>query len=409
MLARIIRRPRPKTAILAALCTLVTLGVAGHSFGQGSGGAGKAPITIGVLMALTGTYAALGTAEYEAIKLYADTVNTKGGINGHKVELVVADTASDESKAVNQFRSLVVRDNVVAVLGPSSTGEAIAVKPVSLALKTPTIAPASSMAIITPTSQAKYMFKEFPSTEDSLKAQLQYAKDKGLKKIAIIAANNAYGQEPVRELPRLVGQYGLQLVGSATFPPTATDVTSELSSLAGAKPDVTLVWAVNPANAIVAKNAKAISFPGLLFNSPGGGTPQYITVGGTAAEGTLVQGSKVGVPDRLSQADPQYEELQNLLKVWKAAGHADNPNQFASNGWDCFVILERALRTAKVTPGETQQTRDRIRDALETAVKDVAGINAIYSFSPENHGPSGIRGLAVLVVKDGRFDLLASY
>jgi len=169
-----------------------------------------------------------------------------------------------------------------------------------------------------------------------------------------------------------------------------------------------LIWAVNPANAIVAKNAKAINYPGVLFNSPGAGTPLYISIGGAATEGTLVQGSKIAVPDKISSADPQYDALQGLLSAWKKS-HTDNPNQFVANGWDTFLILDKALTGAKVTPGGTQQTRDKIRDALESGTKDVAGINAIYSFSPETHGPKGIRGLAVLIVKDGKFDLLKSY
>lgn len=397
---------------MSSLCALAMLGVAacGDSGSSGGSGGDKAPFKIGALLALTGPYASLGTAEQDSIKLYAKTINAKGGINGHPVEIVVADTGSDESKAVNQLRKLVTQDQVVAVLGPSSSGEGIAVKPVSLSLKVPVVVAASSMDIITPADQAKYIFKEFPSTEDSLKAQLQYVKDKGWSKVAIIASNNGYGQEPVKELKSLADEYGLQVVGSAMFPPDATDMTSELSSLAAKKPDVTLIWAVNPANAIVAKNAKSIDYPGVLFNSPGAGTPQYISVGGKSTEGTLVQGSKIAVPDKVTKSDSQYHALQGLLKAWKGAGHKDSPNQYVSNGWDVSLILDHAITKAKVEPGsDPQQTRDAIRDALENDVKNFAGINAIYNFTPDNHGPSGIKGLAVLTVKNGEFDLIKSY
>ncbi len=378
--------------------------------GQGGSGGGASADTykIGALLALTGPYSALGTAEQDAVKLFAESVNAKGGINGHKIEIVVADTGSDESQAVNQFRKLATQDNVVAVIGPSSSGEGIATKPISLSLKTPIIVPASSQAIVTPTAEAKYSFKEFPSTELSIKAQLEYVKAKGWKNVAIIASNNGYGQEPVKTLPSLMGQYGLNLVGSSTFPPEATDVTSQLSSLAGKKPDVTLVWAVNPANAIVAKNAKAINYPGALFNSPGAATDAYIKVGGAATEGTLVQGSKVAVPTAIQASDPQHEALQGLLDAWKK-GHEDLPSQYAANGWDCMLLLQTALEGGKVQPGDAQETRDKIRDALERNVKDLPGINAVYNYNADAHGPTDIKGLAVLTVKNGKFDLVQSF
>jgi ABC-type branched-chain amino acid transport systems, periplasmic component len=393
-------------ALVAALAS--ACGADSSSSGAAGSDGGSDTYKIGALLALTGPYSALGTAEQESVKLFAETVNSKGGINGHKIEIVVADTASDESQAVNQFRKLVTQDNVVAVIGPSSSGEGIATKPTSLSLKTPIIVPASSQSIVTPANEAKYSFKEFPSTELSLKAQLEYVKSKGWKNVAIIASNNGYGQEPVKTLPGMVSSYGLTVVGSATFPPDATDVTSQLSSLAGKKPDVTLVWAVNPANAIVAKNAKAISYPGVLFNSPGASTNAYIEVGGEATEGTLVQGSKIAVPESIESSDSQYDALQGLLAAWKT-GHQDSPSQYAANGWDCMLILQQALEAGKVQPGDPQKTRDAIRDSLEANVKDLPGINAIYSFGPDSHGPSDIKGLAVLTVQNKKFSLLQSF
>jgi branched-chain amino acid transport system substrate-binding protein len=408
MFARLRRDARGRIRAGIGLAVVATLASACGAGSTSGGDGGGDTYKVGALLALTGPYSALGTAEQESVKLFADTVNAKGGINGHKIEIVVADTGSDESQAVNQFRKLVTQDNVVAVVGPSSSGEGIATKPTSLSLKTPIIVPASSQSIVTPPDQAKYSFKEFPSTELSLKAQLEYVKSKGWKNVAIIAANNGYGQEPVKTLPGMMGDYGLNLVGSATFPPDATDVTSQLSSLAGKKPDVTLVWAVNPANAIVAKNAKAINYPGTLFNSPGASTSAYIEVGGAATEGTLVQGSKVAVPDAIESSDSQYEALQGLIEAWKK-GHQDAPSQYAANGWDCMLILQKALEGGKVQPGDAQKTRDAIRDALESQVKDLPGINAVYNFSADSHGPSDIKGLAVLTVKDKKFDLLQSF
>ena len=139
-----------------------------------------------------------------------------------------------------------------------------------------------------------------------------------------------------------------------------------------------------------------------------GSTNAYIEVGGEATEGTLVQGSKIAVPESIESSDSQYDALQGLLAAWKT-GHQDSPSQYAANGWDCMLILQQALEAGKVQPGDPQKTRDAIRDSLEANVKDLPGINAIYSFGPDSHGPSDIKGLAVLTVQNKKFSLLQSF
>lgn len=366
------------------------------------------PYKIGGLLGLTGAYANLGTNEQVAMQLFADQLNAEGGVNGRQLELVFADTTSSESEAVNQMRKLATQENVVAIIGPSSSGEGIAVKPISLAVQTPTIVAAASMDIISPVEEAKYNFKQFPSTDASLEAQLTYVQEQGWTKVAILAANNGYGQEPADELPNMVGDFGLELVATEMFDPAATNVTPQLSAVAQSDPDVVLVWAVNPANAIVAKNAKDMDFNAVLFNSPGAASPQYIEVAEDAADGTLVQGSLISVPEDVPEDNAQYEAFQRFLEAWNS--HTDEaPNQFAGNGWDCMLILVNALESIDPSLTDTQQIRDAVRDSLEQNTVDVPGINAVYTFAPDRHGSAGIAGLAVLEVEDGNWKLVKGY
>jgi branched-chain amino acid transport system substrate-binding protein len=395
-------------AVLAAAMVGSMLFAAGCGGNGGSGGGADASYKIGAVLGLTGSYSALGTNEQKALQLYADRVNASGGINGHKIEMVFADSTSSESEAVNQLRKLATQDRVIAVIGPSSSGEGVAVKPISASLKVPVIVPASSKGIVTPQDQAKYIFKEFPASDASLQAQLTYAKDQGWKKVAILASNNGYGQEPVAALPGLISNYGVDLVASETFPPTATDVTAQLSSIAGKNPDAVLVWAVNPANAIVAKSAKNINFKPVLFNSPGAASPDYIKVGGASVDSTLVQGSMVAVPTDIKQDNPQYKAVTEFVKAWKDKYNTE-PNQYAANGWDCMLLLQAALAKANPTDTDVAKIRTKLRDSLESNIKDVAGINAIYSYSASQHGPEGIKGLAVLKVEAGTWKLVQAY
>lgn len=398
------QRGRRRRAAAAALAATALLSTAACGSGEPTASGEDGPYRVGLLLGLTGVYATLGEAERTAAELYVDRLNESGGIDGGDVELVVADTTSVETEAVNQFRRLATQENVVAVLGPSSTGESIAVKPLANSLKVPLLSLASSVAIVTPPAESQWVFKAFAGSDASLRAQLEHVKNEGKRKVAILASNNAYGQEPAGSLERIAGEYGLEVVGSELFAPTATDTTPQLSALAEGRPDATLVWAVNPANAVVAKNAAAINYPGLLLHSPGGASPQYIELAGAAAEGTLVQGSKVAAASEVAADDPQQPAIKELTDAW-ATTQKGTPNQFAAIGWDAMTVLETALSKAGGGDGSVQGTRQALRDSLEANIKDLPLTNVVFDFSADQHGPDSTEGLAILVVRNGKFSL----
>src|SRR5699024_2531819 len=116
----VLRSTRKKAALVASVAALA-LGLSACS-GDAAGGGGENPYRVGVLLGLTGNYAALGVPSQHAFELYVDQVIEDGGTTGHPVELVVLDGASDEGTAINQIRQLAVEEPVPAVLGPSSSG-----------------------------------------------------------------------------------------------------------------------------------------------------------------------------------------------------------------------------------------------------------------------------------------------
>lgn len=405
---------RKGAKFLTATAAALTVLLAGCSGGGGAaspaapGGDGaKEPYKVGVLVALTGSYAALGVPEKQSVELYMKNLNESGGINGHPVELVVADTASNEGNAVNQLRKLVTQDQVHAVIGPSSSGESVALRPFSKQLKTPVIALASAEAIVQPADEASYMFKEFLDTKLSLKAQMQYAKDQGWTKVALLSTNNGYGQDAANSFDAEVQAAGLELVGKEVFNADATDVTAQLSKLGSANPDVVMVWAVNPANAVVAKTAATLNFGPAIFHSPGAGSPDYIKNAGDTAEGTILQGSKVLAYESMGADDKQKAVTQALVDAYQAA-HNEAPGQYAANGWDGAIILEAGLKQIERS-NDVQATRDALRDALENKTKGLVGVNAIYDFTPDYHGPTTLTGLAVLGVENGKFVVKTTY
>jgi branched-chain amino acid transport system substrate-binding protein len=103
---------------IGALCLLlVNLAACGSS----SSAANNTPIKIGFTLSLTGDFSADGKAFQQGYQLWADKVNSSGGILGRKVQLVSYDDASDTNQVTADYQKLISIDKVDLLFGPFST------------------------------------------------------------------------------------------------------------------------------------------------------------------------------------------------------------------------------------------------------------------------------------------------
>src|SRR5512137_129243 len=95
------------------------------------------PIPVGALVAVTGPAALLGAPEARTLEMLVQELNAKGGVGGRPVKLVLKDTGGSPEKAVSFARQLVEEEKVVAIIGPSTSGESMAVKAIAEEARTP--------------------------------------------------------------------------------------------------------------------------------------------------------------------------------------------------------------------------------------------------------------------------------
>jgi len=82
--------------------------------------------------------------------MIVDEINKNGGINGHSLELVIYDTEGQPTRAVTFTQKLINKDKVCAILGPLSSGSALAMIPIIEKAKIPNIALGASRRIVDP-------------------------------------------------------------------------------------------------------------------------------------------------------------------------------------------------------------------------------------------------------------------
>ena len=367
--------------------------------------ADNTPIKIGVLTELTGPFASVGVYLRRTVEAYTKAANARGGLDGHPIELVVIDTQSKVELAVAGMRKLANDDQVHAVVCCSTSPISLAVKPVSKQLKIPVIATGTAADVVSPPDQAQWIFRPNLGQETGLRIQLQSLKSAGIKNVAFLGVNNAFGTFPAKLMETLAPEYGITTTGTQFFEVTATDVKSQLALLQATKPDAIIVWAVGPAATLISKNAQELAMKTKVYHSMGAANAEFIRDGGTAVEGNFVSGTLAMVPiQALPKNNPAYNPVKEYNDAWMAAFNTTG-DEFGRTLWDGMNLISLAVKAKKPDLTKVEESRAAIRDGIE-GVRNYVGIGGTFNMTPEDHSGLGNKGGAMLQIKDGKFVLV---
>ncbi len=171
------------------------------------------PYTVGVLVASTGGAAALGEPERDTARLMQSQLDAQGGIMGadglrHPVKVVIYDTQGSGDVAITLAKKLINDDKAVAIVGGTTSPESLALLPVVQKTKIPFVSAASSSQIVEPVADRYWIFKTAQNNRHTAPTQVEYAKAKGLTKVANLYVNNSYGEDGRNAIRRGQGRRG---------------------------------------------------------------------------------------------------------------------------------------------------------------------------------------------------------
>jgi len=353
-------------------------------------------IKIGGLLETSGFIASLGQPGLDGAQLAVDQVNAAGGINGRKVALVNVNSESDNTKTVSGAKRLLEQDQVVAIIGPMSSGSAFAVADTVERAKIPMIANGASRGIVQPPENRKFMFLA-PLTDVVVQSVMfKDMQAKGIKRIAILNSDVAFGTSGRDSLEKAAGQYGITIVAKETFGNADTDMTPQLTKIRATDAEATVLWATGPGLAISAKNHRALGIKTPLYLAHSANDFNFLRLAGDAANGVLLPSSKIYVTDSLPAGDPQKPVVERFVREYEKK-YGKPPATFAGNGYDAAMMIMDAIRKVGTDPA-------KLRDAIE-ATKDYVGVTAVYAYSPADHYGTKPESVVMLTVKDGKFAL----
>lgn len=348
-----------------------------------------APIRIGALFAVTGPAAFLGEPERNTAKMVVDEINRAGGVRGQKLELVVYDTSGDATKAVQLATKLIKDDKVVAIIGPSTTGETMAVIPVVERGHVPLISCSAGSKITDPVK--RWVFKTAQNDSLAVGRIYEYLQKTKQTNVSILTVSDGFGASGREQLKSQAAKYGITIVSDDTYGPKDTDMTAQLTKMRSSRTQAIICWGTNPGPAVIAKNAQQLGIKTPLFMSHGVSSKKFIELAGDAAEGIRLPSGKVVVADMLPASDKQKKSLMAFVRDYKKHYNAEG-DHFGGHAWDAVMLVRNAINNGAFTAAA-------IRDQLEMT-RGFAGIGGNFNYSPQDHAGLGKDAFVLVEVKN---------
>jgi branched-chain amino acid transport system substrate-binding protein len=338
-----------------------------------------------------------GQAAVLGMQAAIDDINGAGGLLGKKLTLVVRDDTSQPPKSIQNMSDLIDNEKVIAVFGPTNSGNAMAWKHIPNQKKIPVIGNVGSGTDITKPMGAgadNYMFRVSMVDREQVAALMAYVKKHPAAKVGLMAETTGYGQGGLKDMQEIAELQGIKVIAIERFAVGDTDMTSQLNKMKAAGVDTIVVWAQGTPIAQLMRSMDKINyFPAVLSSWAADNVTFYDAAGKALAEKPLFMRT---VSETRSPAQQKlFDRVGSKLK-------APSSFSFALHGYDSVQLLAQAMKQSGTTDGPA------VKAALEDLKTPVNGLLKTYNkpFSKTQHEALTAKDFVWIKWKDGK---LTSY
>lgn len=310
------------------------------------------PIKIGSLVSTTGDLAAYGPPINNGGMLAADDINTAGGVLDRKIEIILRDTQTNPTAAVDAAKKLVDIDNVVGIAGALSSGVTIPVATsVSIPSKVVQISPASTSEKITSLDDNDYIFRTVAMDALQAPALAQVlSEDKNYKKVSIVYVNNDYGEGLAKGVQAAFEKMGGQVTALIPYNKQQASYRGEAQKAIKGNPEAVLMVAYPQFGSVIMRQILEAGYKGAFAYADGMKAPEVAkNVGEKYVENTY--GTVAANPN---------QELANWFKDhYNAKFKEMPPKPYIDTQYDAVVLM--ALAIAKGGEATTEAIHKNLR------------------------------------------------
>jgi branched-chain amino acid transport system substrate-binding protein len=234
-----------------------------------------------------------------------------------------------------------------------------------------------------------------PSDSHAARHIFEQMKKMGISKIGLVSSNTGFGKAGKEQVEKLAPSFAIQIVANEVYEKEATDLTAVVTKLKAANVQAFINWSIEPAQAIVIKNARQVGLDVPIFQSHGFGNIQYARAAGPAAEGVIFPASRLLVADSLPADNKQKPVLLKYKQSYEGRFKED-ASTFGGHAHDALLLLSKAVEKAGCLD------KEKVRTALEN-LQGVVGTAGVFNFSARDHGGLGMDAFVMQTVKNGKF------
>ncbi|MDE5456076.1 ABC transporter substrate-binding protein [Bradyrhizobium sp. CSA112] len=351
-------------------------------------------ITIGITVTTTGPAAALGIPERNSLDFVPKEI---GGV---PIKIIVLDDGGDPTTATTNARRFVTESKADIIMGSSTTPPTVAVSTVANEAGIPHFGLAPL-----PINEARMKWSvAMPQPIPIMgKVLYEHMKAHGIKTVGYIGYSDSYGDLWVNDFKTQAVPMGLTMVTEERYARPDTSVAGQVLKLVAANPDAILVGASGTAAALPQSALRERGYKGLIYQTHGAASMDFIRIAGAAAEGVIMASGPVMSPE--TQPDSALTKKPGLAlnTAYEAKYGVNSRSQFAGHSYDAFEVLKRVVPVAlkKAKPG-TPEFREAIRLALMSE-KEIAASQGVYNFTEKDRYGLDDRSRIILTVKDGKY------
>lgn len=353
------------------------------------------PIKIGSFLTVTGPASFLGDPESKTLRLYVDSINAGGGINGRPIELIILDTGGKAQDAVGFVKRLIKSDNVDLIVGGTTSGDTLAVIPEVEKEGIPLVSLAGAVEIVEPVK--KWVFKVAHSDRMAAAKIFEDLRRRKLTKVALITGDGGFDKSGHEQLLKLAPEYGITIIADESYGNKDTDMTAPLTKIRATDAQAIINFGFGQAPAIVTKNIKQLGIKLPVYQSHGVASRTFIDLAGDAAEGIRLPAAALVVAEQLPDGDPQKPVLLAYKKQYEAK--YGPVSTFGGHAYDGLFIAVEAVKRA----GGTDKAK--VRDEIEKT-NGFIGASGVFNMNPDDHMGLSLDAFKMVEIHNGGWKIV---
>jgi branched-chain amino acid transport system substrate-binding protein len=359
-------------------------------------------IKIGINAPMTGDIPKVGEGSKFAGQMWLEDINKAGGLTvgkkKYKVELIIEDNESKAESAVKAATKLIVEDEVLAIVGPQSSKQAVPAGSVANVYKTPMISPWSTNPDTTKDRPfvfrgcfldpfqgpvlANFITQEFHFSKAAVLYDVASDYPKGLAEFFKEAWEKLHGQGSV--------------VAYESFTTKDTDFSSQLTKINRSGAEVLFTPQYYNEVALIVQQAHELGWNKPIVGSDSWGSAETVKLCGKDCYGLFFS-------THYAAAGATGATKAFIDRYNKTYGYV--PDDVGALTWDSLRLVQQAIENCGEITGKIEKDRQCVRDAL-AQIKAFDGITGKMTFTEEG---DPLKCAVVVKISDkGEFEFFKS-